>query len=226
MKAGIGHSASERVITAEMVHAAYLEANPEWNAPSDTDCEAIANALEFYRGGQLALKQLQIITSEPDAAGRKRLRQRDEVRKAIGTLLKHLPPLVEWAPGHVTLPGSLHANSLVELLDATRKTAFLWPDLNGGIKRFDRRTGWALSADTWVGMILRAWRKANPNLRRPIGKPLAPDQPMTRLMVIIIEMVVAEPVSAEQVSKHFERTKSAFVITDLAEAGKTSDKFF
>lgn len=224
MKVAIGHNAGERVITAEMVHAAYLEANPLWKAPSDSDCEAIANALEFNRGAQLALKQLQLIASEPDAAGRKRLRQRDKVREAIGTLLKHLPPLAEWAPGHVTLPGSPRASILVELLDATRKTAFLWPDLNGSIKRFDRRTGWALNADTWVGMILRAWRKANP--KRRIGKPMAPDQPMTRLMVTFIEMVGAEAVTGEQVRQHFTRKKSVFAITDLAEAGKASDKFF
>jgi hypothetical protein len=207
------------IITAETVRAAYRAASPRWQVPSAPDCEAIADVLELCRGARVE-REARHQAKKPEAAGIRRMRRHEKVRSAIGTLLRDLPDLAEWAPAHVVTPGGLHASSLAELLDAVRRVAVLWPSLNGSIRRFDRRSRWALTADCLVGMLLRAWRKANP--KRRIGKPLKETQPATQLLVSLLALVEGQALTAGQVAKHFNRKKSGFVLIDWAERQKNA----
>ena len=206
-------------ITAEVVCKAYNDAKPSWLVPSVKDCEAIASILDMYRGARLEREAL--LSRKPDASGRRRMTRHEAVRGAIGTLLRNLPDLAAWAPGHTAPAGSPHAESLVALLDATRLVAGLWPDLNGSVRRFDSRSRWARKADCIVGTVLQRWQAANP--KRRIGKPLTKDQPMTRLMVTLLGLIERDAPTPEQVAQHFTRDKSGFVIM---EAVKNSRQLF
>jgi hypothetical protein len=215
MSGEIGSNSNAGIISAETVQLAYHDANPRWLVPSVANCQAIADILALHRSARIGMEVFLAKKSEADAAGRRRMRRHDTVRTAIGTLLRDLPELVEWAPGHIAPAGGLHASSLTELLGAVRQVAAFWPSLDGSIRRFDRRSRWALRADCLVGMLLAAWRKANPTRR--IGKPLKEDQPSTKLLMSLLGLVESHALSAEQVAKHFNRQKLGFILIDSPE---------
>ncbi len=208
-------SGNARPVTAEAVRAAYRDAKPTWATPDAGDCGAIADILERYR---LAHKNRATrLAAKPSPSGRRLIAQSNAVRGAIGTLLRDLPSIAAWATANVA-PGTAHAESLRALLDTARHVAELWPCFDGSLKRFDPRSAWARGLDCWAGCVLTSWHRANPGRR--IGKPLSPDQPATRLLLNLLALVENDPPTAEQVSQHFTRDASAFVLMEMAEKSR------
>jgi hypothetical protein len=211
-------------ITDAIVRAAYENAKPQWNPPSPDDCEKIAWTLTLYRRSNSERQERAAL--KPSLAAERRWESADAVRGAVATILSELPAIADWAQKQILPRESAgeglfvdrhgnpmpdHAKALADLLVATENAALLWPSLDGRLRRFDPLTEWARTAGTFAGQILASWRRANPD--RTIGKPVAADQPSTRLFAALLGMIGYD-VTLEQIAKHFSRDPSAFYLIE------------
>lgn len=176
-------------ITAERVRQVFVAASARLAPPDDEACARLAWSINQDR--ESAERRTQHRQRKKTAAEIRADEINDELRAAIRIIQEHDKHIKEGLAAQQFPAGGEHAASVLRLCAAAAEVAGWWPRLDARLPNFNLKT-WLrrLPADRLAWRALRVWREANPG--KIIGKPLAADQPATRLICGLLRLVDIE----------------------------------